>query len=155
MALMPLPTLESGGPITSTWGGTMLGIAKKTRDPDLAWELAMHLYYDASQLGDRFRSHNILPPLRDAWRQPAFTEPRPYWSNLPIGTLYASIADQTPPQYTSPYIEVAKGKLGEALAESVSYYKRHGDDGFDTFVAEVLKSKADDVRTVVHRNVFQ
>ncbi|MGC8666984.1 MAG: ABC transporter substrate-binding protein [Chthonomonadales bacterium] len=154
MALMPLPAVTSGGRRTSTWGGTMLGITKKCRHPDLAWALAMHLYLDKAQLAQRFRDTNILPALRSAWDQPSFKEPRSYWSGQPLGLLYSRLAPHVPFQYTSPFIATAKAKLGEALVSCVQYYSRHGDAGFEGFVRAKLKEKADDVRRLIARNPY-
>ncbi len=154
MALMPMPAAEPGGRRTSTLGGTMLAMTKKSEHQDLAWELAMHLYYDAGQLAERFRGTNIVPPLRDAWELPAFDEPREYWSGQPIGALYASLADETPPQFASPYTPVAKDKAGEAVAECIRLYNRHGEEGFHDRVRAVLEEKADDVRRLMDRNPF-
>jgi len=153
-ALMPFPALKPGGPRTSTWGGTMLGITRHSSKQDLAWEWAMHLYTDKSQLGQRFRDTNILPALRDAWDQPAFQEPRPYWSNQKLGAVYAKLAPQVPYQYTSPYIRATKPKLGEALVDCVAYYKSHGEVGFDPYVRKRLRQSADEVRQMVARNPY-
>lgn len=154
MALMPLPAVEPGGRRTSTWGGTMLGITKRCKNPDLAWELALHLYLDKEGLGDRFRGTNILPALRSAWNQPAFAEPRPYWSGQRLGSLYAQLAPEVPYQYTSPFIVTAKAKLGQALVSCVQYYNAHGDRGFEAFVRRRLKRSADEVRRLVRRNPY-
>jgi len=154
MALMPLPAVTPGGIRTSTWGGTMLGLTKRCRHADLAWQLAMHLYLDKPQLAQRFRDTNILPPLRDAWDQPAFREPRPYWSNQPIGLLYARLAPQVPFQYTSPLIVTAKAKLGEALVACVQQYNKYGEAGFADYVRARLKQSADQVRAMIRRNPY-
>ena len=154
MALMPMPAFEPGGRRTSTWGGTMVGIPKASPNPDLAWELALHLYYAVAPFEDRFRNTNILPPIRDAWDLPALSEPREYWSGQRIGQLFVALADDTPPQYTSPYTPMAKTKMGEALLAAVEHYQRHGDAGFREFVARVLKQKADDIRDIMRRNPF-
>lgn len=154
MALMPLPAFRPGARRTSTWGGTMLGITSASKDKDLAWELAQYLYTDTDQLGARFRETNILPALKDAWNHPAFKEPRPYWSNQPIGTLYAELADDVPPQYSGPMVELAKAKLGGVVAACVTYYKARGDEGFDAFVRQRLKQAAEDVRQQMTRNPF-
>jgi hypothetical protein len=114
----------------------------------------MHLYYDEEAVTSRFRHTNIIPPLRDAWNLPAFQEPRAYWSNQPIGKMLADLADQTPPQYASPYTPMAKAKLSEALVECVLHYRGHGDDGFEEFVRDTLKSKANEVRRLMNRNPF-
>jgi|WetSurMetagenome_2_1015567.scaffolds.fasta_scaffold56512_2 arabinosaccharide transport system substrate-binding protein len=154
MALMPLPAAKPGGRRTSTWGGTMLGITKHCPDKALAREVATYMYTEPESLADRFRSLNILPPFKDVWTHPAFKEPRPYWSNQPIGELYVALADDVPPQYTSPYTPLAKAKLDTAVAACVTYYEAHGEEGFDAFVRERLKAAADDIRLQMTRNPF-
>jgi arabinosaccharide transport system substrate-binding protein len=154
MSLMPFPAVRAGGVRTSTWGGTMLGITRKCANQELAWQFAMHLHTDKSQLGERFRGTNILPALRDAWDQPAFQEPRPYWSNLKLGASYAKLAPYVPYQYTSPYIRAAKPKLGEALVACVEYYRANGASGFDAFVRRRLGQSAFEVRQMVARNPY-
>jgi arabinosaccharide transport system substrate-binding protein len=154
MALMPLPAVAPGGIRTSTWGGTMLGITRRCKDPELAWKLAMHLYLDKPQLAQRFRGTNILPALRAAWHQPAFHEPRPYWSNQPLGDLYSRLAPQVPFQYTSPFIQTAKDKLNQAVVACVQRYNARGETGFDDFVRARLHQSAEEVRAMIRRNPY-
>lgn len=154
MGIMPLPAAYPGGIRTSTWGGTMLGITKKCKHQDLAWELAQFLYTDQSRLAENFQKTNILPPLKDAWKNPAFSAPNPYYGGAPLGAIYAKYAPQVPAQYTAPTIDTAKAKLGEALIDCVAYYNNHGDNGFDQFVRAELKEKADDVRALQARNPY-
>jgi ABC-type glycerol-3-phosphate transport system substrate-binding protein len=154
MALMPLPAVTSGSRRTSTAGGTMLGITKQCRHPDLAWQLAMHLYLDRPQLAQRFRDTNILPALHSAWNQPAFHEPRRYWSNQPLGELYARLAPEVPFQYSSPLIVTAKAKLSEALVACVQQYSARGAEGFEPYVRARLKQSADEVRAIIRRNPY-
>jgi arabinosaccharide transport system substrate-binding protein len=154
MALMPLPTVGPGGRRTSTWGGTMLGITKHCKNPDLAWEFAKHLYLNKPDLAERFRGTNIIPAVRSAWNQPAFHEPRPYWSNQPLGALYARLAPQVPFQYSSPFIVTAKAKLGEALVGCVQYYNTNGEKGFEEYSRARLRQSAGEVRALMGRNPF-
>ena len=154
MALMPLPAVEPEGIRTSTWGGTMLGITKKSKEPDLAWALAMHLYLDKAQLAERFRQTNILPAMSEAWNQTAFHEPHPYFSNQPLGDTYARLAPLVPFQYTSPFIGTAKAKLGEALVSCVEEYSQHPDRNLEPFVRQRLKQSADEVRRLIAHNPY-
>lgn len=154
MALMPLPAVRKGGRRTSTWGGTMIGITKKCQNPELAWSLALHLYLNKQDLAQRFRDTNILAPDREAWTLPVYREPRPYWSNQPLGEIYTKLAPEVPFQYTSPYIGTAKGKMSEALIACVQYYNQRGERGFDPFVRTRLKQSADEVRRLMKRNPF-
>lgn len=154
MALMPLPAVTPGGRRTSTWGGTMLGITRRCKQPDLAWQLAMHLYLDKPQLAERFRQTNILPAMQDAWNQPAFHEPDPYYSNQPLGDTYTRLAPQVPFQYTSPFLSTAKAKLGAALVSCVQEYKAHPDRDLEPFARATLKENAGYVRKLISRNPF-
>lgn len=156
MALMPLPAVRKGGRRTSTWGGTMIGITRRCRQPDLAWKLALHLYLDKPELAARFRETNILPAMVEAWDHPSYREPRPYWSGQRLGALYAALAPQVPAQYTSPFIGTAKAKLGEALVACVQEYRRRpvDDAAFETFCRRTLKRCADHVRRQIARNPY-
>ncbi len=127
MALMPLPAWHPGGRRTSVWGGTGLIMMKQTKRPDLAWELAKFLYFDKADLGRRFLATNIIPVLKDAWDLPELNQPNPYYSNQPVGRLYAQLAGQTPEVRSSPVDALAQTKLGEAFGRIREFYRAHGD----------------------------
>ena len=154
MKLMPLPAVVQGGRRTSTWGGTMLGMTRSCRDRELAWKLARHMYMDPQDLGSRFRELNILPPFKDAWTHPAFHEKRPYWSNQQLGTEYIKLADQVPAQYTSPFIEAAKSKLGAVLASCIADYDPDRPEQLEPMVRRRLAAAAADIRRLMKRNPF-
>ena len=154
MALMPLPAVTTGSPRTSTWGGTMMGITKRCANPNLAWELAMQLYYSREKLADRYQKSNILPPKRDLWNDPAIQAPKAYWSGQRLGRIYSTLAPQVPPQYASPFLELAKNKLSETLVACVQQYNMTGDAGFKDFCRRRLKQSADEVRRQMARNPY-
>jgi arabinosaccharide transport system substrate-binding protein len=154
MALMPMPAWEPGGIRTSTWGATGLAITKQCKRVDLAWALAMHLYYDAEQLGPRFADTNILPPYIPAWRQPQFDEPRAFYSGVRLGRAYADLAPQVPEEQSSAYMQLAEEKLWEAFTNITLYYRANGETGLRGFAAKELKRCGDRVREVMNRNVF-
>ena len=154
MALMPLPAAVPGGRRTSTWGGTMLGITKACPNPELAWQVAEHMYFDKAELAVRFRETNILPPLKDAWEDPAFDEARAYWSGQPLGRLYANLADEVPPQYASPLVETAKSKMSGVISACAVYYRENGEAGFEDFARTRLAEAAAEVRRYMRRNPY-
>jgi len=154
MALMPLPAFEEGGRRTSTRGGTMLAITKKCKNKKLAWDLAEYLYFDVEDLAVRFRETNILPPLKDAWSHPVYNEPRAYWSNQPIGAMYAELARDVPAQYSSPFVRLTKSKMRGVMSACVTYYNGHGEDGFDEFIRRRLAETAAYIRRQMSRNPF-
>jgi arabinosaccharide transport system substrate-binding protein len=152
MALMPLPAWTPGGRRTSVWGGTGLMIMKATQHPDLAWELAKYLYFDEASLGRRFAETNIVPVLKDAWTRPELDAPNPYFSNQPIGRMYAQLAPDTPAILSSPVDAVARAKLNEAFSRSLEFYKRHGEAGLTETIHAELARAAADVRRMADRN---
>jgi arabinosaccharide transport system substrate-binding protein len=151
MALMPLPAWKEGGRRTSVWGGTGLMITKATKNPDLAWELAKFLYFDPAELGRRFKETNTIPVLKDAWDLPELSEPDPYYSNLPIGKMYAALAPDTPPVYSSPVDNIARNKLDEAFSRSAEYYESHGDSGLMEKIRDELGRAVIAVRRMADR----
>ncbi len=154
LAVMALPAWQEGGCRTSTWGGTGLVISKTCKDPELAWQFAKFLYYDKEELGKRFASLNILPPLRDAWDQPELKRPRPFYSGQAIGTIYAEMAPQVPDYYVTAYVDLAESKLEEAFSNTVLYYKDNGEEGLREYARRELFRCAEYVRRVANRNVF-
>jgi arabinosaccharide transport system substrate-binding protein len=154
MGLMPLPAWEPGGRRTSTWGGTGLAFTKEGQHFDLAWKLGMYLYYDKEQLGQRYADTNILPPLKEAWTLPQFDDPRPFYSGIKLGRVYAELASQVPEEQSNAYMTQALGKLSEAFANASLYYQDHGEDGLRDYTKSELKNCADRIREQMDRNVF-
>ena len=154
LSLMPLPAWEPGGIRTSTWGGCGLAFTKQCRNFDLAWKLAMYLYYDPDQLGPRFTATHILPPLKSAWTHPEFRQPDPYYSNLSLGEVYSQLAPQVPQEHDTAYNTLANAKLSEAFSNVSLYYRDHGDAGLRDYAQAELKRCADRVRLSIDRNVF-
>jgi arabinosaccharide transport system substrate-binding protein len=152
LRLVPLPAPAPGGLRTSQSGGTMLGITRFAKDPELAWQFAKTIYYGSpEQHGRLFRTTNILTPDRRAWSDPAYHEARPYWSNQVLGEQYIALADDVPPFYSSGFLPAAVAKLNEAIVACYGRYRSHGADGFEAYVHRRLKSGADYVRRQMAR----
>ncbi|HLV82036.1 MAG TPA: hypothetical protein VKT32_17230, partial [Chthonomonadaceae bacterium] len=65
-----------------------------------------------------------------------------------------TLAPQVPPQYASPFLELAKNKLSETLVACVQQYNMTGDAGFKDFCRRRLKQSADEVRRQMARNPY-
>jgi arabinosaccharide transport system substrate-binding protein len=154
MALMPLPAFTRGGRRTSTWGGTMLGIPKNSKSVERAWEVAQYLYDNPANWERQWRQTGILPAVRDAWKLPAFQERSAYWSNQMVAEEYAKVADDVPPRYSHPQIELAETKLTQVTSAAMSYYEEHGEQGFEAYIRLKLRQVAGDVRRQMQRNPF-
>jgi ABC-type glycerol-3-phosphate transport system substrate-binding protein len=151
MGLMPLPAWTPGGRRTSVWGGSGLIMMKRTKNPELAWELAKFLYFRQDELGKRFTATNILPMLKDSWHLPEIEAPNAYYSGDPIGKQYAALAPDTPPVYSSPVDAVARTRFDDAYNQSALYYEAHGETGLDDKIREELAAAAAAVRRLIER----
>jgi arabinosaccharide transport system substrate-binding protein len=154
MKLMPLPAWEPGGRRTSTWGSTGAAIPKNSRNPELAKKLLEFLYVDTSDGGQSWADLRILPPAREAWDLPIFSEPNPFWRNQPILKKFAALAGDVPPDYITPFSPKAEGKRNEAFLNCAAYYRANGERGLREFVRAELRRSADQVREVAARNVL-
>tara|TARA_B100000745_G_C20140395_1_gene390970 strand:+ start:516 stop:1895 length:1380 start_codon:yes stop_codon:yes gene_type:complete len=154
MKLMPLPAWEIGGSRVSTWGGTGLAITKACKNQKLAWKFAKVLYLKAEDLGKRFKASYIIPPVKDAWDLPEFKEPVPFYTNQPIGALYAEMAKDVPSNYASPYYGLARNKLNEVFINAALYYDRNGDDGLKEYIKRELARVSAYVENRAQHNIF-
>lgn len=115
LRLMPLPAWERGGRRTTTFGGTMLGIPRATKDFEAAWSFAKRLYLDEETHAAFFRVTNIIPPVRTSWDHPAFSEPNPYFGGQLVGQLYIEQAGNIPVRTSSPYNTFALERTADAV----------------------------------------
>ena len=153
LGLMPLPAWTAGGRRTSTWGGTGISITKSCRHPDLAWQLIRRLYLQSDGMGERFASSNILPPFAAAWELPEVRAPRPYWNGVAIGSFYAALAPDVPPNWVTPYTELANNKLNEAF-NAIAVAHERGETDLAGVARRELTRCADYVRRAMARNRF-
>lgn len=155
LALMPLPAWTPGGRRTSTWGATGLAFPKGgvSHNFDLAWELAVYLYFDEKQLGPRFLQTNILPPLTTAWSQPEFSAIDDFWG-VSLGKTFVPLAKDVPPAPTNAFHFVAASKINKAFTKASEHYAAHGESGLRDVARRELHECAEEVRTAMRRNVF-
>jgi arabinosaccharide transport system substrate-binding protein len=151
MALMPLPAWKEGERRTTVWGGSGLVITKSSKNVALAWELAKFLYFNPEDLGKRFSATNIIPPLKDAWDLPELETPNPYYSNQPIGQMYAELAPTTPPVYSHELDAFARTKLDEAYSRTLQHYRRNGESGLTEAIQAELTRAEIAVKRMVSR----
>ena len=153
-ALMPLPAWDADGRRTSVMGGTGIAITKSSKKQDLAWEFIQELYLRDAAYGARYQATNILPPMRSAWNLPELNRPNAFFSNQPIGALYAALAPSVPEIYVTSYDDLARSKITEAVVNIGLQYEAHGDNGLDAFATTELQRCANYVRTSMARNHF-
>ena len=127
MRMMRMPVFEPGDAPTSTWGGTMMGITRASKKPDLAWKLMEFLYFSPQGLKARKDSTDILPPIKTLWNDPAFHQGDPYFNGFRTGELYIELAQQIPPRHVTYATQVATLALNDCLVRATRYVDARGD----------------------------
>jgi arabinosaccharide transport system substrate-binding protein len=125
--IMPLPAWEAGGRQTSTGGGTAIFIPRGTQDVDAAWEMLKLLYFDRASHVKRFRDQSIVPPLKEAFSDPAFSEPSPFFMDQQVGLVLTRLADQVPPIQGSPYLSDAFTLLNARASDTYKQAEASAD----------------------------
>ncbi len=115
---MPLPAWREGERRTSTWGGTMIGITKQSKNQDLAWSFVRFVYMDDEALANRYRKTTIIPPIRSAWSKPVFAEADPYLGGQVLGKTLTDLADDIPAFYLNPYWAEGSDLLRQTVYEA-------------------------------------
>ena len=143
---MPLPAVTPGGSRTSTVGGTMIGIPKQSKNPDLAWEAIKFLYYDNAARAERFRETRVLPALKTCWSNPAISQPEGFIADPPLGQLLIQNSD-VPPFYQGRF--GAEAAEEESKACTVGIDVRTPEEGY-----AALKRGADRIRELMRKDRF-
>jgi arabinosaccharide transport system substrate-binding protein len=152
--VMPLPAWEEGGRRTSVWGGSGLAITKATKHPEIAWDLAKTLYFDPAQLGRRFQFTNIIPPLKDSWSLPEFNKPSDFYQGQKLGLLYASLAPDTPADWSTPNKTRAQDKLADVFLRALEHYRAHGNAGLEDTIRRELERATAELERYMNRFVL-
>jgi arabinosaccharide transport system substrate-binding protein len=156
VAMMPLPRFDPTDARSASWGGTMIGIPRKARNPDLSWKLIETIYLDHDAI--RFRRHysEILPPIRKYWSDPIYHQPDPFFGGQKVAELYLELAAEQPPRYVTPFTLVAQGLLNDVLNDAVTHYNRN-PDGADLrrFIDHKLDEAATDLARRIEFGTFE
>lgn len=129
LAMMPLPQFEPGDAPTSTWGGTMIGIPRRSRSPRESWELMQFLYLSPEAAQANRQHARVLPAVSERWDDPFHQRPDPLFGGQPTGALYAKLAARIPDRCVSPHSVAASGELSLVLRRAVGHVKEHGGHG--------------------------
>lgn len=145
MRVMPLPVFEPGDAPTSTHGGSMIGITRACKNPDLAWQLVEYLYFSDDGLQARRQQSEILPPVKTMWADPYYHKPDPYYGGQKGHELLVQLAEQIPARHATPATGVATLALNGVLIRAVDHVNRHGPAGLEAACQQWLNDAAADL----------
>lgn len=155
LRMMPLPRFDPTDAPTATWGGTMIGITRNSRNHDVAWKLIEHLYFSPAGLEARLKVANILPPVIEQWNHPEFHREDPFFGGQRVDELYVQLARQIPPRHVTPVTPVAQAQLSVVLHRAVRYVKRSGTDGLEAACRKWLDEAAADLEARISHGRFE
>jgi arabinosaccharide transport system substrate-binding protein len=125
LKLMPLPSWTPGGRRTSVWGGSMLGISRRSRSIDAAWEFAKEIYLSDASARRLFETNGIISPFKRLWSEDFYDAPNAYFSGQPIGRLYIDYAPGIPRRTSSPHNKFAKECFRSAISGVKEFAQRN------------------------------
>ena len=147
MRMMPLPVFDPTDTPTSTRGGTMIGITKASKSPDLAWKLIEYLYFSEEGIRARQKDSDILPPVREFWGDPFYNRPDPFLGGQKGGELFVELAGKIPKRYNTPVSGLATLALNDCVVKAVQHVNEHGEHGLEEACQRWLTAAATDLKT--------
>jgi lactose/L-arabinose transport system substrate-binding protein len=116
--VFPMPAMEPGGAQAAALGGSVLAIPKQTKKADLAWKFVEFAVLNRDSQLHMFKTYNLFPSLETTYDDAYFDQPDEYYSNQPLNRLFASIAEDIPTYYYSPYF----GELDDMVRNTAYQY---------------------------------
>jgi len=139
LKLMPLPAWERGGRRTTTIGGTMIGINKRSQHIEASWEMAKYLYMSAELAEQSFRENSMLTTVKSLWSLPFYNEPDPFCGGQVVGRMYIEQAPHVPRDPSSPYYSAAMEAIANVTMALREYADRHATYDVQSLTPEALR----------------
>ncbi|MCL6588399.1 MAG: ABC transporter substrate-binding protein [Firmicutes bacterium] len=116
-----LPYYKKGGPRTSSWGGTFLGMIKTVKNPDQLYKIMEYMQYDETGfLKYRWPITQMLPPFSNVWNSPTFNQPDPHFGGQKLGALQVQCAKEMPSVNSGDIFWNAVSEFGNVYPDMVS-----------------------------------
>ncbi len=155
--MMPLPVFEAGDARTSTWGGTMIGIPRRAKDPRASWRLIEWLYFSKEGLAAQRARSSILPAVRSGWVERADAAGDAFFGGQRVDALYAEMAREVPARFATPATSMAYAYLSKVIVDGRNYVAAHPGDraGLEREIRGWLARMAADLRRRVEHARFE
>jgi arabinosaccharide transport system substrate-binding protein len=156
--VMPLPAWERGGRRSSANGGTMIGVTKASKHPEVAWELAKFLYLSPVIARQLFDLTHIVSPVKSTWSASYYDRPEPYFCGQPVGRILQRAIPDIPPRPSSPYLSSAVQLVNSVISQLMTITDRQGYVRPEQAAADAQRLLDEAQHTLldqIHRNVFQ
>jgi arabinosaccharide transport system substrate-binding protein len=157
MRMMALPVFEPGDSRTATWGGTMMGIPRRCKDPEAAWKLIEFLYFSKEGVDARRKYTSILPPVITLWDDPIYRRGDPYFGGQQTDLLMIELAKDLPERYATPATAIASAYLSKVIVDAATYVRNHPGDraGLEAQCRAWLTEIAKDLKRRIEHGNFE
>lgn len=157
MRVMPMPRWPDSPYRTSTFGGSMVGIPRDARDPELSWRYIETTYLSQASAKARAEGTYVVPAVPELWDQSTADVPDPYYGGQAVRRMVFDLAADVPPRYVSPTSSVAEVEMSRALISALAYTREHRDtdlSGLREHCKSVLEGAAGRLRRQVDHARF-
>ena len=141
MRLMPLPRWPDATTRTSTFGGSMVGIPRDARDPELAWRYIEATCLSAEANTARSGQTYVVPAMPERW-DGSPDVPDPFFGGQRVNALIRELAAKVPTRIVSPASTAAEVELSLALSDALAYAATHGEVGLLAHCQTLLNAAA-------------
>lgn len=93
------------------WGGSFLVIPEQSQNKDAAWAFVSYMLATAKGQNDMFQAVDYFPAYTPAYEDPIYDEADEYFGGEKTKTLWANIAKQLEPVYTTQMDTTAEGQI--------------------------------------------
>jgi ABC-type glycerol-3-phosphate transport system substrate-binding protein len=133
----------------------MFAIPKQAKDPEAAWQLMKFLCFTPEGMAARMKHTASLPPMIDAWQDPIWHTPDPYYGGQKIGELYIALAEQLPERHVTPFTSYAQQTLSLIVGRAVADVEETGGADLETKLAKWCREADDEVQRRITFGTFE
>lgn len=155
VAMMPMPRFNPTDSPTATRGGTMFAIPRQAKDPEAAWQLMKFLCFTPEGMAARRKHTATLPPMIDAWDDPIWHQPDPFYGGQKIGELFISLAEQLPERHVTPFTAYAAQALSLLVGRAVADVDETGGADLEAKLAGWCREADEEIRNRIKFGAFE
>ncbi|ALS29865.1 bacterial extracellular solute-binding protein [Paenibacillus sp. 32O-W] len=96
-----MPAWTEGGSRAAEAGGSYLGIMRQSDNKEAAWAFIEYMLGNSRTVNRMYRYADIFPSLKEAYRDPMYDEPEPFFGNQKTRRLFVELANESRPVYFS------------------------------------------------------
>jgi lactose/L-arabinose transport system substrate-binding protein len=134
-----MPTMEEGQVRAANDGGSAFVIPDQSENKEAAWALTEFLFGNVDSQVAMFKASDFLPSLEEAYADPVFSEPDPFFADQAVRPVYVDVVKKVPIAYVyGPHYPEMNGFVATAIQKVGT--------GQAT-VEDALKEAADSIRS--------